>query len=115
MKLFSPSGQGRQWLGFLLSPTACSAYFTAVYLLNEAACKLTWLPATAVFPGATLLSLLTLGAIGYAGWLAYGVWRQEDGREGNGRFLGQIGLLLSGLFGVATITVWVSAWVLRPC
>lgn len=118
MLSFTPAARRRQWLGFVGSPAVWTLYFVAVYVLNEAACKLTLLAATAVFPVATVLALLTLAAVGYAGWLAYQAWNQgeeQDEPGGNGRFLGLTGLLLSGLFALMTVAVWVSAWVLRPC
>jgi len=120
MLSFTPAARRRQWLGFVGSPAVWTLYFVAVYVLNEAACKLTLLGATAVLPVATVLALLTLAAVGYAGWLAYQAWREGDGAEaedggGNGRFLGLTGLLLSSLFALMTVAVWVAAWVLRPC
>lgn len=115
MKFFSgPTTRRRQWLGFILSPVVGTAYFMVVYVLDEAACKLTFLSPTAVSPITTLLTLLTLAVIGYAGWLAYQAWQQGDG-EGNGRFLGLSGLFLCGLFALMTVAVWVAAWVLMPC
>ncbi|MCA9973927.1 MAG: hypothetical protein KC425_27130 [Anaerolineales bacterium] len=117
MRLLSPlapTNRRRQWLGFIASPVVWTVYFVTVYVLDEAACKLTLLAPTAVFPITSLLTLLTLGIIAYAGALAYRAWREGDD-EGSGRFLGWAGLLLCALFALVTVATWGAAWVLMPC
>lgn len=117
MKLLSPSPattRRRQWLGFMLSPVVWTTYFVLVYVLDEAACKLTLIGEEALLPLATLFGLLTLGVIGYAARLAYQAWRYGD-EAGNGRFLGMSGLLLCGLFALMTAATWAAAWLLTPC
>ena len=66
MKLLSgPTTRRRQWLGFMLSPTAWTVYFVLVFVLNEAACRLPLLSPAAFFPLATLFTVVfaTRGAM----------------------------------------------------
>ena len=111
-------------LHFLLSPVAWGVYFTAVYLLVEAACNIGLLREYVV--GLTLFfTVLTLGLVLFS---AYKSWQlqstvttemadleSEENPVETRRFAAWVGLWLSGLFVILTLGVGVTALVLQPC
>lgn len=111
-------------LYFLLSPVAWGVYFTAVYLLIEAACTIGLLRDFVV--GLTLILMVpTLGLVLFAGYKSQQLQsamptasanpESEENREETLRFSARVGLWLSGLFVILTLGVGATALVLQPC
>ncbi|MEZ4869102.1 MAG: hypothetical protein R3C14_47715 [Caldilineaceae bacterium] len=112
------------WLGLLAGPLIYALYFTAGYLLAEAACRTSFLNATVnsfsallvVVEGVTILAgLMTLAAAGYG----YRLWRRhQDEQEHAGGalpFMAFGGLLLSLLFMVMIVVTGVAVAFINLC
>lgn len=111
-------------LYFLLSPVIWGVYFTAVYLLIEAACSIGLLRDFVV--SLTLILMVpTLGLVLFAGYKSQQLQNaettiiadpeSEENIEETLRFAARVGLWLSGLFVILTLGVGTTALVLQPC
>lgn len=120
----------RQWsrnwqlYSLLVGPIAYSIFFVAGYLLVEAACRTGILLRQVVgIPLALLLvvglGVLVLALIAYGGIRAYRAWsprRDQDLlAEGRDEFMALAALILTALFGLATVLTALSVLVLEPC
>jgi hypothetical protein len=118
------------WVGFLAGPVIWSVYFMVGYALAEFACRLGLLrfnlfgltALSAIIIGLTLISL---AATLYGGYVAYRRWQElrregqdqlDQGRaERSGPFLAFAGVLLSGLFALLILLTGIPALILSPC
>jgi len=107
----------RVWAGLLLAPTAALLVVTAGYALVGPACAGgTLLPLHLVHLGGLLLALAAAGAAGLAWREAGPGWPgDEPGRSGALRFLAATGALVSLLFALVMVALWLPVFVLSPC
>jgi hypothetical protein len=105
------------WVGLLLAPIAFLINLEAAYALVPTACSSrNGLPVHLVH-----LACLTLTIVG--GVTAWGSWRaagatwpaEEGGRLARSRFMAGIGVLLSGLFALVIVAMWIPSFILDPC
>lgn len=107
----------------LASPISWAVYFTAVYLLVEAACNIgLWRNAAA-----TIILVLMVPTLIITAGVTYQSWQATQNREpvadpsgevnheDTNYFIGQVGVWLNLLFVILTIGVGVTAFALQPC
>jgi hypothetical protein len=108
---------GTTWAGVFAGPLAWFASQQASYALVPWACH--GGPLLAIH----LTNLVALAVVTLAGALAWREWRRagnglsDEGAppEGRARFLGLMGLTLSGLFGMVILAQTIGAFVFGPC
>lgn len=105
----SPPAAVRALLLAGVGPALWFAHLNASYLLVPPSCR--WRHGWA-FVAVTALALAGIGAAGARSWAA---WRQPQDERTLLRFLGIAGVVLSGLFALATLLVGASALVVHPC
>ena len=111
-----PTG-GTIWAGVFAGPLAWFASQQASYALVPWACH--GGPLLAIH----LTNLVALAVVALAGALAWRDWRRagndvsDEGAppEGRARFLGLVGLTLSGLFGLVILAQTIGAFFFGPC
>ncbi len=101
----------RKWVA-LLGPIALYAgYFNAIYLLAEYSCGVQQLPLGIV----TLSVLLGVVALLLLAGLARLSWQVQQRDDQESRFMGRVGLWLSGLSVVLTLATIGMILLLDPC
>jgi hypothetical protein len=105
------------WTGVLLPPIVLLIDLEVAYALVPAACaRRNSLPVH-------LSHLISLALVLFAGITALRCWRvlgstwpAEDGSTvARNRFLAGLGLLLSALFGLMIVAMWIPSFMLDPC
>lgn len=107
----------REWLLlFLAGPVLWYLHFWAVYLLAEAYCTFEGAGDGSATP--SLLSVLVIGAtvvaVGVIAWTTLRAARADPSAGHRGE-LAWVGMLLGGVFAVATALVGLSALLVPPC
>jgi hypothetical protein len=106
-----------QWVGFFLAPAAFFTHLQIGYVLVPWACTThgeIWLHVVGVLS-------VVLAAVGVAaGWLAHARADNDQPNEGGGsvprtRFVGVIGICMSGIFTLILFAQWIAAFFISPC
>lgn len=108
---------GKTWAGVLGGPLAWFASQQVSYILVPWACHGGPLNAIHLANLVALAIVALTGAFSWREWRRAG-WHVSDERappEGRQRFLGLMGLTLSGLFGLVIITQTTGAFFFGPC
>lgn len=92
-------------------------YFSVVYLLGEAGCKIDTLGGTLTGPAWLVPTSVVLGiiSIGVIVWMALLARRLSSYEEDAYHFAGKAGLLMSGLALITTVATLIATVVLQPC
>jgi hypothetical protein len=105
------------WTGLLLAPVAFLIDLEVAYALVPTACSTrTRLPVHLVHVTCLLLALF--GALtAWRCWRATGAaWPGEAGGPlARSRFMAGVGMLVSGLFALVIIAMWIPSFLLDPC
>ncbi len=105
------------WTGLLLAPVAFLGSLEFGYLLVHRSCLGdSLLPVHAVH-AAFLLLALAGSFVAWRSWRADGVERQSsaDGQVARHRFLAGLGVMMSALFVLSLIALWIPSFALHPC
>lgn len=103
--------------GLFLGPLAALGDLQIAYLLVDYACAA---GTTAPLHAVHVVMVLTGLAGVWCGWLAHrkaggGAPHSDAGRLARTRFLGLVGMLLSGLLTLVVVGQWLADFVLSPC
>jgi hypothetical protein len=105
------------WTGVLLAPIAFLIDLEVAYALVPTACSArNRLPVHLVHFACFLLAL-------FGGLVAWGCWKatgstwpgEEDGPMGRSKFMAGTGMLLSMLFVLVIVAMWIPSFILDPC
>jgi hypothetical protein len=105
------------WAGLLFPPIAFLLDLETAYALVPTACSArNVLPVHLVHLGCFLLAVFG-GLIAWRWWRLTGAtWPGEEGGPlARSRFMAGLGMLLSGLFALLIIAMWIPSFVLDPC
>jgi hypothetical protein len=105
------------WAGLLLPPIAFLIDLEAAYALVPKACSSrNEFPVHLVHVACLLLALIG-GLIAWHWWKLRGAtWpREEGGALARSRFMAGLGLLMSALFVLVIVAMWIPSFVLNPC
>lgn len=107
----------RLWPPLLVPPVAFLTLLSAAYALIPVACEAhSSLPLHLV---AALSLAIALGgaALAWRDWRSAGVKAPHDqaDKATQVRFLAVIGLMMSGLIALATVTLWIANFIIPPC
>lgn len=110
-------GEVAPWALAFGSPAVFLAVLALRYLLSPPACDLGWLRAGLEVVGA--LGIAAAAVPGVLAWRkigALGIGRAEAARaEGSTQLLLALGVLLSAVFTLATVSLWIPSWIVSPC
>lgn len=103
--------------GIFLGPLAALGDLQIAYMLVSPMCEAgTTLPLHLVH---AVMLLIALGGVlcGWSAWRWAGGGRphSDAGRAARTRFLGLLGVMMSGLFALVVVAQWVGDFVLSPC
>jgi len=105
------------WGLALAAPAAFLVALAVRYLFSPAACGAAW--ARIALEAAGALGVLAAAAPGVLSWrriAALGIPRTEAvDPQGSTQLLLALGVLLSAVFTLAALALWIPSWILHPC